>query len=180
MADESVGLQRHASGVLIDGDTGEILEWPEGLGGDRTEWLMAQHVNATEQEKAWKIEKGTWGRGLELILEESEQRGYAGTEFKVNRVNASVTRYVTGERVRELLYDGTLNQEQVDALNEEGVSRYNVATVERLRDGDEPVLTRSEASAMISTSDRKGYVKTTRIVRESTMKAEERKTEDEG
>lgn len=179
MADE-VGLLRHESGVLLDGDTGEIVEWPEGLGGDRLEWLMAQHRSATEQRDAWEVERSGWGRALEAILDVTGERSYSGDDFNVRRVNASTTRFVTGDRVREMLEIGTLNQEQIDALNEEGVTRYNVATVERLRDADEPVLSGVEASALIQTSERKGYVKTSRLVRESTMQSEERKPDDAG
>lgn len=51
-------------GVIIDDDTGEIVEKPEGFKQELLAWLQIQHRNASEQDKGWSMEKGALNRAL--------------------------------------------------------------------------------------------------------------------
>lgn len=77
--------------VVIDSETGEILEMPPGFSGDQLEWFVVRARQAREQEQTWKAAGGYFRKVIGGLLTQAgektirTQHGIASWRGRQNR-----------------------------------------------------------------------------------------------
>lgn len=148
--------------ILVDEETGEVLEWPNGIGpDDQLEWLQAQHRAALDEETAWRQAKGAYARAIGRKLRDMGLSRYSSDEYRSRWNSGRQTRRCTDERAREALEERVITQEQLDALREHAVKEYDLEKLEELVRGG--VLNEFQAAYLTVISYANGYVVTERV-----------------
>jgi hypothetical protein len=68
-------------GLLIDEDTGEVLDWPEGVTGDRFEWIKSRMIEANAQKTRWDQLCGYYKQALGRMLDEMGVKKHEGVQW---------------------------------------------------------------------------------------------------
>lgn len=101
--------------LLIDEETGEVLEWPAGSGADRLAYLTRQCVEAQRAVKAWETALNAYRAAIGRLLDDAgidsvrTQHGAAAIRNRTNRVGRP-------ERVPDVADRYELRREQVEAI----------------------------------------------------------------
>lgn len=158
--------------LLIDDETGEILEWPAGVEPEgRLEWLQAQHKNAVEEEGRWKETKQSYSRALDAQLTRLGARQYVGDAHKSWAVAEGVTRDAPAERLRELLALEAVKPSEARELMWLLASDLDVKRIEQsVRNGK---VERPIADFLIVKGTRAGYVRTDKVAKAAPTIAKE-------
>ena len=88
--------------ALVDEETGEVLEWPEGISSDRFEWLTLQAIRAQQNIAGWEQNLGILKRALGWMLSKADQRAIK-TQYGTPRWASRVDREARPERVPQVL-----------------------------------------------------------------------------
>lgn len=70
-----------AEGLLIDADTGEIIEWPEGVTTDRFEWMKQKMIEAGAQMRRWEALGGFYKQALGRMLDQMGVKKHEGVQW---------------------------------------------------------------------------------------------------
>lgn len=111
---DSKGSAVKIGDVIIDEQTGEILECPEGI-GDRMEWLTHLAVEAKDQEKTWASAGGMYRQAIGKLLDEAGQKRIA-TEYGIPGWRARLDRRAKPDNLPELIKEHELSEGQVNAV----------------------------------------------------------------
>lgn len=153
-------LIRHED-LIADEDTGEVLQWPEGIGPDRMEYLMAQHREAAVQESLWEMRKSTLSRVMEAQLGELGARNYTGYHHKAVHYAGGTERKARAMRLREALQWGVINREQFDAILETCARDLDPGEIQdRVAEG---LINQEQADYLIDKTPRVGHVRTSAL-----------------
>jgi hypothetical protein len=71
----------NVDGLLVDLETGEILEFPEGITGDKFEWAKHKLLQAQEQEKVWKARVQIFKSSLGKMLIDMGVKKHEGVQW---------------------------------------------------------------------------------------------------
>jgi len=94
--------------LLIDEETGEVLEWPEGVSGDKFEWLTLRAKQAQANIDGWKAVEAHLRRALGHML--GDQRSIK-TAYGTPRWASRVDRIAKPERVPKVVQEFELSRE---------------------------------------------------------------------
>lgn len=119
--------------LIIDQDSGEILEWPVDLKVDRWEWLARQAAETTAQEKAWKAAGGFFRRLLLGYLEAEQLDRYTGADVKFARRNGQDRRWADPAKLDEVKERYELTRSQLIAIRSTA-NRYNKKNLQALEE----------------------------------------------
>lgn len=102
--------------LLVDEETGEILEWPADAGADRLEYLGRQRAEARRQESAWRQLGGFHGRLLLALLEAEQLDAYNGASVRILRQPGRDNRYGDPAKIPQAWRRFELTPVQLDAI----------------------------------------------------------------
>lgn len=155
-------LIRHED-FIADEETGEVLQWPEGIGPDRMEYLMAQHRESAVQESLWATRKSTMSRVMEAQLGELGARNYTGNDYKAVHYAGGTDRRARAMRLREALQWGIVNLETYDAILGRCARDLDPDEIEAML--AERLITVEQADYLIDKTPRAGHVRTQALPR---------------
>lgn len=131
MTDDKQTAIRFLDGLVIDEDTGEILEWPDGfLGGDRVASLMGAYHDAKEQAERWEVTANLVKFALTRIAEETGARKLTDESGTVTLVAEGKTRKVPANRLTTARQAELLSDDQVAYVAISAAKELDVAAVE--------------------------------------------------
>lgn len=120
--------------LVIDPDTGEILQWPVDLSVGRVEFLQQQHAEALQQEKAWELRKQHLSRALGDEIAQTDGRVLITAGYKTTWVAPKDREKLLRSRMDEALQWKVINQEQYDEIMERDLADRDEFKVGVLRD----------------------------------------------
>lgn len=147
--------------VLVDEDTGEIVEFPAGA--DRFEYLQVQHLFAKQQEEEWLEAKRAYARLLGRMLDEQQVRALGTPSGRTRAVAGSTIRKSEARAVRDAQRVELLTAEQAARLLIEAAGALDVEVVERLIKefaGEDEAYAGRLRLVLIGETPRAGYVTT--------------------
>jgi len=143
---------------VVDEETGELLDWPDGIGPDRIDALQSAHLLAREQEAQWKLAKQAMGRAVGAALGRLGLRRFDGDRYRSWVVADSEVAQVTERRVMEALDAEILSLDELERLRSMAVREYDPKTVSALvQSGD---LSERAAKFIVTRIARAGYTQT--------------------
>jgi hypothetical protein len=111
---EMLGNAVKVGDLLVNEESGEILEWPAGWTGDKFEHLTLQAVKAQQNIAGWEQSLGIIKRALGWMLSQADQRSIR-TPYGTPRFASRVDRVAAPERVPQVVEQMELGRE-IEAL----------------------------------------------------------------
>jgi hypothetical protein len=82
MTTETTAIETlEVDGLLIDAETGEVLEWPAGMTGDRFEWVKQRMIEAGAQMRRWEALGGFYKQALGRMLDQMGVKKHEGVQW---------------------------------------------------------------------------------------------------
>lgn len=140
--DREIDVFRTEDGFLIDTDSGEVLEWPEGItAANRLDYLIARAEEAGRNERSWKSFKDALRRRIGADLDRLDARSYRSPYGTARWQAGRESAMAPVERVPEVAEIFELAREDVDrlmacvtALDVGHLEALRQAEIERLRE----------------------------------------------
>lgn len=101
--------------LLIDEATGEVLEWPAGMRGERVEYLTRRCVEAQAAMKAWEVAYNAYLAALGKMLTDAGVRSIK-TAWGTPSLRSRTDRRGRPERVPKVAARYELSPQQVQAI----------------------------------------------------------------
>lgn len=149
--------------AFFDVETGELIEVPGDV--DRIAWLQEQHVNAREQENAWKETKGVYARALAFEIGRAEVKALGTDVARSTWVNGRTDYKSEAHAVKTAVEHELLTEEEAEHLLIAAARELDVPTVEatiKAVAGDNELLEKRLRLVLIRETPVKGYVLTKR------------------
>lgn len=171
MTDEQIGLR--VDDLLIDEETGEVLEWPPGWSADRLAVLIENHEFADRQMKQWDKTKRAYKLALSRMLDELGVKSTSADTGRATWVADGVTSRSPAANVRkavnlELLTDEQATELLIEAAKEldpKLVAQWVNDQVAKFPDASMESWAARALTVLIDESPRSGYVRVTPAAR---------------
>lgn len=154
----------HIDDLVVDPETGEIIQWPADVGPSRIDYLQAAYVEAREEESAWKLTKQGLGRALDQHLGDAGVASYNGAAWRSTHVVVKDAFKIYRPTVELLVAAKVINGEQADELAERTAAMLDEFKLEA---ADAMVeagsLTAEQRDLLIVREPRASYVRTGKL-----------------
>jgi len=149
--------------LVIDPDTGEIIEFPENLAGaaERMAWLALQWEEANGQAKEWEATKARYTAAMDRLLTEMDVPGFKTERHSIRRQAGYAKAHI--EKLPEARITYELSDADTDLIILSGASALNAKRLEQL------IASRPDLKdALLSLIDQtKGFLRVERLRRQA-------------
>ena len=151
--------------LVVDESTGEIVQWPEGVGAgpNRLKFIIREHAAASQAIKDYEVTKSSLARAAGLILEESNVKSLATDIGKVTAVAGHEKTEAPATRVVDAVQAELLTDDEATSLLLAAAKELDTKAVEawisRIESEPRQKLLRL---ALLNKSQTKGYTLITR------------------
>lgn len=169
----------HINDLIVDDETGEILEWPSDMDGpSKLDIIQDAYVEARDEESAWQLRKQGLGRALSMMLRGLEVASYNGARWRSTHVAPKDAFKIYRPTVELLVAAKVINGEQVDELAERTAAMLDEFKIEA---ADAMVaagtLTAEQRDLLIVREPRASYVRTGKLPKAEPKRARAMRSE---
>lgn len=150
-------------GLLVDDDTGEVVEWPEGAPAfpvDRIEYLTRQAFGAQQAEKDSKLAYDTYRRAIGVLLSEYGEAALTTDAGRATRVSEGTQQKAPAPQVRAAVDAELMTNDQAMDLLITAAKELDVEAVRAwVAKHAKPERAKALGAVLVVATPRAGYVR---------------------